>query len=135
MLNVGHKMRLASLRKVLLLGIFAGLVFSCAEGIRLFPFPPPDAFQGLVTIGHDRGGPARHSYAKGLENGGGGAVSRSKPEAHSHFPGAVAKAALPRFLALVLFEDDLPEFRQTAPVTVSAARLPDKRGPPVFFNI
>ncbi|HEX8369642.1 MAG TPA: hypothetical protein VF604_13945 [Pyrinomonadaceae bacterium] len=28
------------LRAVLLIGVLAGLLFSCGEGIRLFPFPP-----------------------------------------------------------------------------------------------
>ncbi|MDQ3798234.1 MAG: hypothetical protein M3384_02185 [Acidobacteriota bacterium] len=32
-----------SLRAVLLIGVLAGLLFSCGEGIRLFPFPPETA--------------------------------------------------------------------------------------------
>jgi len=30
------------LRAVLLIGVLAGLLFSCGEGIRLFPFPPAE---------------------------------------------------------------------------------------------
>jgi hypothetical protein len=32
--------RQSACRAVLLLGVLAGLLFSCGEGIRLFPFPP-----------------------------------------------------------------------------------------------
>lgn len=135
MLNIRDKIRYAFLRKVLLLGVFAGLVFSCAEGIRLFPFPPPDDFQGQQSIGRKPNDPGRHSYAKGLENGGGSTVSRSKPEAGSHVPGAVAKAALPRFFASALFDEAPTEFGQIMAVAASVARLPDKRGPPVFFIV
>ena len=40
------------LRAVLLSGVLAGLLFSCGEGIRLFPFPPqaaPNKHSGLAT--------------------------------------------------------------------------------------
>lgn len=135
MQKIRDKIRCASLKKALLLGVFAGLIFSCAEGIRLFPFPPPDAFQGLESIGHKPSGPGRHSYAKGLENGGGSTVSRSKPETGAHLPGAVVRAALPRFLTSVVLEDSSPEFVQAELADASVSRLPDKRGPPVFFNV
>lgn len=135
MLKICDKIRYASLKKVLLLGVFAGLIFSCAEGIRLFPFPAPDTFQGLESIGRTPDGPGRHSYAKGLENGGGSTVSRSKSEAGSHLPGAAAKAPSPRLPSAVQLEDALPEFVQPGSFDASVSLLPDKRGPPVFFNL
>ena len=89
-----------SLRKVLILGVLAGLIFSCAEGIRLLPFPPPGAADGADTFSSSSTGAEHLSYIKSFESGRGSISSRSKRSIDTHFPSSAVPASIPPFQAV-----------------------------------
>ena len=120
-------------RKVIILGLLAGLVFSCAEGISLLPFPPSGGDSS--GLGAAPGAEENLSYIKSFEEGRSSVSSRSKRSAGDHFLAHPHLASVPPFYAV----SSRTASSLTDPLTPHAIqldqRLPVTRGPPVFFSI
>ncbi|HEX8735679.1 MAG TPA: hypothetical protein VF721_10175 [Pyrinomonadaceae bacterium] len=71
-------------RAVLLCGVLAGLLFSCGEGIRLFPFPPvasPNKYSGWQSDGHVK----YQENAQRFENKQGNQHSKIQRDNQTHY--------------------------------------------------
>lgn len=123
------------LRKVLILGVLAGLIFSCAEGIRLLPFPPPGAADGADSFRPSAAGTAHLSYIKSFESGRGNLSSRSKRSLDNHFLGSPSPASIPPFQVVSGALGVSLAFTLISHSSQFTRHLPDTRGPPVFFSI
>jgi hypothetical protein len=124
-----------SFRKVVILGVLAGLIFSCAEGIRLLPFPQPTAAGGVDTFRSSSTGAEHLSYIKSFESGRGSISPWSKRSVDIPFSGSAVPASIPPFQAVAAAPVVSLTFTLVSHSSRFSRRLPGKRGPPVFFSI
>jgi hypothetical protein len=130
LLSYRHTMQQFSFRKVLILVVLAGLIFSCAEGIRLLPFPPPGVMNGGDSFRPSAAGTAHLSYIKSFESG-----RNSVRFAGTHFLGSAGPASIPPFRAAFGPPDVSLTFTPVSHSSRFTWQLRGPRGPPVFFSI
>jgi hypothetical protein len=119
-------------RAVLLLGVLAGLLFSCGEGIRLFPFPPEasenenSGWKSGETVLYQKN---LHRF-ENKQSGNHSKTQRDDPHHHwTNAYGAAGEAPLASFFIArevdVLF--DRAAFQSTLFYSSGATRAPPRR--------
>jgi len=123
-----------SLRGVIVLVVFAGLIFSCAEGIRLLPFPPPAASDAENASSHTD--EFEHlSYVRCLDGNQTSFAFESRHAPVKLLSGYLAQAALDLLHPRRETRDAVLNINRIRFHTAPARILPETRGPPAFFAI
>jgi hypothetical protein len=110
-----------------------GLIFSCAEGIRLLPFPPPAGINGAENAAPYSGNFEHLSYVRSADESRTRQGSDSRTAPVRHVSGGYHHTGLnipvSGLAANDVFVIDLVRFH-SAPARI----LPETRGPPVFLT-
>jgi hypothetical protein len=113
--------------------VFTGLIFSCAEGIRLLPFPPPET-NGAGDVDSHTGKFEHLSYVRCLDSGRTSLAFESRPSPVKHLSGNWGQTPADLLNSTCGSREAVFNLNRIRLHSAPARILPETRGPPVFFT-